>query len=504
MRLLLLLIIALAPGGAGMLRAQQELHDGRVLLQGFYWESYRHGHPQKFPGYGDRRWYTIVREHAGELREGRFDLLWLPPPSYAGRHSAGYNPKEYFRLENSYGSFADHRALLEELLAHGIEPMADLVLNHRSGSRRWADFRNPEWGTWAITRGDECFSNPHSEVAGTPAKERGAAEEKPRGYDQGYHQGANYAYGSFRDLDHTDRRVRRDILKYLHQLRSLGYRGWRYDMVHGYHARWVALYNRESKPTFSVGKYDWNRQAGQRGWAWHTATRNNRDGREHLRTASAVFDFKTQFLLKDHKSDKARWAHPGLIGDRTDNLPWRARAVTFLENHDTGYRTHEDGTPQDGHERDSFSNNWEVEQGYAYLLTHPGIPCVYWKHYFDWGEPLRERIKALINARKVAGVTSGTAIHLQQNALSKKVYAAMLEGRHGQLFVRIGGSDEDWQPHFSYDREYREYARGTGWKVWVKLPGHPPVRRAPANDALPVPAYRDPETISIFGHSLDP
>lgn len=35
----------------------------------------------------------------------------------------------------------------------------------------------------------------------------------------------------------------------------------------------------------------------------------------------------------------------GLVGDHTDGLPWRSRAVTFVENHDTGHRTNEDGTP---------------------------------------------------------------------------------------------------------------------------------------------------------------
>ena len=84
-------------------RAQAGFEDDRVMLQGFYWESYRHGHPDKFPGYGTKRWYQIVAEQAPAIRQGRFDLIWLPPPSFAGAHSAGYNPKEYFNLSNSYG-----------------------------------------------------------------------------------------------------------------------------------------------------------------------------------------------------------------------------------------------------------------------------------------------------------------------------------------------------------------------------------------------------------------
>ncbi len=472
---------------------QAGFNDDRVMLQGFYWESYRHGYPDKFPGFGIKKWYVIVGEQAGKIREARFDLIWLPPPSYAGEFSAGYNPKEFFNLNNSYGSLAQHQGMVRLLLENGVEPIADIVINHRDGSRKWADFKNPDWGTWAITRDDEAFINPASEVYNTPVEQRGAPEEHPQYASQ---RTTTYPYGSFRDIDHTNPRVRRDLLKYLLQLKSLGYRGWRYDMVHGYHAGWVARYNRASQPTFAVGEYDWDKQGEQRGWVWYTATTPG-----DLRTASDVFDFTTFFTLKDNKGNYRAWygfGHGlGLVGDTTDNLPWKNRAVTFLENHDTGYRTHEDGTPEQGHAADSFANNWEVEQGYAYILTHPGLPCVFWKHYFDWGGDLQNKIKALINARKVAGVDAGSMLHLQNNARDKGIYAAMVQGSRGQLYVRIGGDDSLWQPSFSNYRDYREYAQGAGWKVWVAIPGNPEVQQAPLKEALPLPTYRLPEEIEI-------
>ena len=40
------------------------------MLQGFY---YRHGHPEKFPSYGAKRWYQIVAEQAPAIRHGPFD-----------------------------------------------------------------------------------------------------------------------------------------------------------------------------------------------------------------------------------------------------------------------------------------------------------------------------------------------------------------------------------------------------------------------------------------------
>jgi alpha-amylase len=120
----LAIALALLLATAVLAAAQAGFDDDRVMLQGFYWESYRHGHPQKFPSFGDKHWYQIVRENAATVREGHFDLIWLPPPSFAGEFSVGYNPKEYFRLDNSYGSFNEHRAMLEELLRHGVEPVA--------------------------------------------------------------------------------------------------------------------------------------------------------------------------------------------------------------------------------------------------------------------------------------------------------------------------------------------------------------------------------------------
>src|SRR5205814_7351411 len=117
------------------------------------------------------------------------------PPSYAGGRSAGYDPKQYWKLDNSYGDFRQHRAALEELLKKGVEPVADLVLNHRAGDTGWADFKNPDWGTWAICRDDEVFSHGPVEYRNLPLDQRGAAEEVPKEYAQ--HGGTTYQYGSF-------------------------------------------------------------------------------------------------------------------------------------------------------------------------------------------------------------------------------------------------------------------------------------------------------------------
>lgn len=480
-----------------MVFAQASVDDPRILLQGFYWESYRFGSPELFPALGEKKWYEIVQEKAKEIREGRMDLLWLPPPSFAGSNSAGYNPKEYFNLNNNYGSAQQHRTLLETLLEYGIEPIADIVINHRDSSEtsRWASFKNPDWDLKTITQNDEAFTNPESDLYQTPLELRGKEEDQPLEYAP--YLSTTYNYPSFRDMDHRNREVRRDILRYLLQLKSLGYRGWRYDMVHGYHARWIALYNRATLPTFSVGEYDWDQHNAQRGWVWHSSTIPN-----DFQKSSSVFDFSTYFTLKNNKGNYlalygAFNTGIGLIADTTDGYLWKNRSVTFLENHDTGYRTDDSGRPQPHHEHDSFLNDWQVQQAYAYILTHPGVPSIYWKHYFDWGSELREKIKALINARKVAKVHSGSSFHPQHNARERGVYAASILGKAGTLYVRIGGSDSEWTPHHSHFSDYREYAGGLGWKVWVALPSNPELQEAPLNTSFSIPEYQEATEIFV-------
>lgn len=60
--------------------AQAGFNDDRVMLEGFYWESYRFGHPDKFPAQGTQHWYEIVASDAAAIAAANFDLIWLPPP----------------------------------------------------------------------------------------------------------------------------------------------------------------------------------------------------------------------------------------------------------------------------------------------------------------------------------------------------------------------------------------------------------------------------------------
>ena len=363
--------------------AQAGFDDDRVMLQGFTRKS--SGRQPEVPAVRrNREWYDIVRDNVGVIREGRFDLSGSPRPARRGGAPA--------TTRSSTGSSTTATELRPApgdaggLLGKGVEPVADIVINHRDGTDKWADFKNPDWGTKTICRSDEAFTNDGSEVKGTPGQSGGPTRRRPMSTPPS--GGLTATAISATSTTRNPSRSAATSSGTSSSSKSAGYRGWRYDMVHGYHAKRLALYNKRTSRRFrsanTTGTSTANSAAG-------STRRRSRDvpARSTCRHRAACSTSPRSSPCKDNKGNYRNWYvfdnGLGMMGDTTDGLPWKQRAVTFLENHDTGYRTDEDGNPQKDHETDSFLNGWEVEQGYAYILTHPGVPCVYWKHYFDWG-----------------------------------------------------------------------------------------------------------------------
>jgi alpha-amylase len=376
--------------------------DGRdVILQGFHWASHA-GAPE--PGRGRKCWYRILAENAAAIRAVGFTWVWFPPPSDS-LSPQGYIPRRWNVLDSAYGSEAELKEAITAL--HPVGAMADVILNHRVGvATGGADFADPPFpdNRAAVVRDDESG-------VGTGNPDTG--DRHPAG----------------RDLDHTSPDVRAAIKTYLRRLKSAGFRGWRYDLVKGFHGRYVGEYNDASGPALSVGEYfDGDRQKVT---DWIDAT----GGR------SAAFDFPTRYLLHDsirtddfgrlRSHSGGRVVPGGLIGF------WPSRAVTFLDNHDTEYRREQEHHHEYG--GTCHFAGTAVETAYAYTLTHPGIPSVFWSHYFDWGEPTRRRIDALIRARRQLGLHAGSSVEIKE--ARKGLYAAVLDGKAA---VKLGTAG--WSP----------------------------------------------------------
>ncbi len=387
----------------------QAPNDDRVLLQGFYWEAAANN---------PDNWYNIINNSSQEISAMGIDMIWLPPPSNAGSLE-GYLPRELNNFANNYGSLQAHKDMLNALNAKGVEPIADIVINHRVGNTNFLDFENPRWGTDAITSNDEVWNEP--EYSNT----------FPRGEND-----TGNPYDAARDIDHTKPYVQNSIIEFLNNLKAIGYKGWRYDLVHGFDTSYFTLYNNATNPTFSVGEnFDSNKQVIQ-DWIDNTG--------------SAAFDFPTYFTLKSVIRDN-NYSYLANNGEASGGIGWDPKNnTTFVENHDTPRYD----TPN------NVLNAGNVGQAYAYLLTHPGVPCIYWPHLFDWGDTLKQEISSLISIRKEAGIHSQSSLAIQ--TAQNGVYAAIISGENFNVAMKMGPSD--WSPTGA---DWTLVSSGNNYAVWT-------------------------------------
>jgi len=368
----------------------------QVLLQGFDWTSSSSG-----------TWYQTVAAEISDIQAAKINAIWLPPPSDAGSDQ-GYLPRQYYLLDTKYGTQAQLQSLITSLHNSNIKALADIVINHRVGTTSWGDFTNPTWDCTAVVSGDEWTG-----ACGNP--------------DTG--EGVPYA----RDLDHTNVIVQNGIIAWMRWLKNtIGFDGWRYDFVLGYGPQYVKEYNDSTAPYFSVAE------------CWDPSATNINNWITNSQGSSTAFDFSLKGILQSAVQGNLGLLNvggvpPGLIGINP------TKAVTFVDNHDTG-------PPQ---------NEWpfpaaDVMEGYAYILTHPGIPMIFWDHLYTWG--LHDQITALIAIRKNNNLTSTSSVNIV--SASNNLYAAIIDGK---VAMKIGS--DNWTPGAGYILK----ASGTNYAVWDKI-----------------------------------
>ena len=375
-----------------------------VMLQGFHWTSINSNNPG---------WYEIVRQNAQRIKDAGFDVVWLPPPSQSAFGNEGYMPNRWNRLDSSYGSTDELKRAIDALKP--AKALADVVVNHRNGVASGGfDFAEPAFADnrAAVVSDDDCH-------CGTGNPDTG--EGQPAG----------------RDLDHKNASVQQEVKNYLGLLKSVGYAGWRYDEVKGYGGEFVASYNDASQPYLSVGEF-WVEDR-QQVVNWIDATRGK----------SMAFDFPTRTQLKAAVRDRNFGLLKTIDGKPTGVIGWwPAMSVTFVEDHDTA---------ADHPFPEEFGNGDQVLQGYAYILTHPGIPCVFWSHFFDFGPTTERKIRELIRVRKDRGINSRSVVNIV--AADNAKYAAIVDDK---VAVKIGPGP--WDPgagwHVATD--------GNDYAVWVR------------------------------------
>lgn len=408
-----------------------ELHaqDEDVMFQAFDWNV------QNQPA--GQTWYDIVSQNRNTIEDAGIDIIWMPPPSNSAAPQ-GYLPRELNNLNSAYGTQNQLVTLINQYHSVGIKVISDIVINHRVGSNDAVTFTNPAWPTFYITADDEGRNFVNGPV------EFSINGDFVPGFDL-KSDGSSGGFGAARDLDHKNPAVRAEIIKWMRFLKNdIGFDGWRYDFVHGYDPIYNKEYNDATNPYFAVGELLESSRVQTNNFVNRT------------QQSSSAFDFNTKVTLQNAIRDNnlsylrdGQGNPSGMIGINP------SKSVTFLDNHDTGFAQQCCGSNY------VFpGGETNLRKGYAYILTHPGNPMVFWTHFFDGGSGVRNGIKALIAARKRVRVHAASSINIVE--AQGNLYAAYIDGKSGTIAMKLGSGN--WSPSGS---EWTLRASGTDYAVWT-------------------------------------
>lgn len=384
-----------------------------VLLQAFYWDSYSD------KGYGRTKWIDFLNKYTDDTQTTSiaqemgqwFDLIWLPPMSKS-TGGTGYLPICYSSLDGAWGTKKNLVKLIETFRENGARVVADIVINHVAGSSGWCTFAPLNFGEYGsfnpnaswICKTDEM--NTDSDAGACRGKATGAN-------DDGYGPEANYEAG--RDWDHTQANVQNMCKAYLRWLRNdVKIDGFRYDYCKGFHNSHIGDYNRAAEAYFSVMEY-WDGDVSALQYHLNDAGWN-----------TLTFDFATKYSA--FNNGIAAGNYQGLKGCGLLGAGKSRYAVTFLDSHDSFQR---DGNEFCGEGKSMTVCKDKIMQCYAFLLSMPGVPLVFWPHWVTF----KDDLKKMINVRYKTGVHSESAV---SDEAGDGYYKATVTGTHGQIRVLIG------------------------------------------------------------------
>lgn len=397
-----------------------------VMLQAFYWDSYQD------KGYGNTKW-TTLKNQVDEIASS-FSLVWLPP-SAQSQGGLGYIPNDYStQSSTALGKKADLQALLSAFHNKGVKVLADIVINHCGNNSNSCDYKSMNFGEYGWFSPKSTWMTSNDEGVTKYGCSGGANA------DDGQHE-ANY--GAARDWDHKNPEVQAMCKAYLQWMRNVMlYDGFRYDYSGGYHVSHVNDYNQASKPYFTVMEY-WSGDANE------LKTRIDEAGKNTL-----TFDFAAKYnVFRDgiYLKNYSKCAGQGLRGKGYSKY-----AVTFIDNHDTFNRGSDNEDVANKRDGSSINDKSLMMRCNAYLLSMPGVPCVFYPHWVKY----KSEIQAMIRARHAAGIHSESTV---EESSGGGWYRATVQGKHGSVMLMLGSAASDAAPS-----GYTQAVKGSDYAMYYK------------------------------------
>ena len=385
-----------------------------ILLQGFAWDLA-----------ADSSHWRLLADNAALLADAGFTAVWLPPAykGQAGVDDVGYGVYDTYDLgefdqkgsvATKYGTKDEYLAAVEALHAAGIAVVADIVLNHRMGAdatevvrafpvdpedrRRpigpaeeitaWTRYTFPGRAgaysdfTWDWT----CFHGTDWDEA---RHQQGVWLFEGKQWNENVNDElGNYDYLMGSDVHVTDPAVSAEMDRWGRwYVETTGVDGLRLDALKhvgaDFFARWLPELRRATGRALpAVGEY-WTRDVAEL------------EGYLEAVPFMSLFDVPLHFHLHAASTsngdvDLSRLFEGTLVASDP------ARAVTFVENHDT----------QPGQSLASTIESWFKPSAYALiLLREAGTPCVFWGDLFGTPEtgdlPAVTELPLLMAARRL-------------------------------------------------------------------------------------------------------
>jgi alpha-amylase len=390
-----------------------------VILQAFHWNLV------KTQGTGtlephSQSWYGILLTTLDRIAATGFTILLLPPPwrddsawEYAGKHGGGEGYCWHdFSLDTRYGTREELCALVAAAHERGMKVLVELPFDHRDAANMQADIWPNPGPAWRANAG-----NPNTLA-----------------------------------LDSS--LVRKRVVRALDELvKDCRIDGWRWKTSSAYEPRDLAKWYKliKNKKFISIVNY------------WESLVRNpvhepqrivnwmkkiggmavDLPGKRRIQNACAV-DLRHGLNLSSKRSV-------------------RENIVTFVDDHEMG------ASPW------SSANGWGQQtwpcppefksRAYAFILTSPGLPCVYWPDCYDWG--FEWIISELIRLRRAAGITPASAWRDLSEGYSGFVYATANRKGEDALIVAIA-SNYSGPPRRDGEKGWRIALSQPGeWVIWT-------------------------------------